>query len=397
MKTTNNIGLQDMVALALNGGSWQKFIDLYETQFNVDSVADFKFDPVSISYTFNQLIKSVHATVLPTYVDPESEGFEMPLGETQGLSDNIPTQKLYYSVNRVILREQMQLAQRFGKLALDEQLRGTMFDLLDEGTTGLIQAFWNALNHQRDQIVSTGSFTIDATNNPRGIKGVTIGFGIPSSHITSLTDDNKWWTNASHVVGNEGSTSDPIKSLADEVTKIRKTFHYVGKLKMELSQILWDDLLTHTAVLKQIGYSLYPTAADANAALSVGRNTDDDRKKETIRKLIKVDEIVTKESYSFVAKPGTKNGSPDLVTDTVENFKKENIAFMPVGNLGTIQGVQPLSMGYDAADIAYAMDKRLLIEQERVPRSHSININGEMAQICVPSAVNQMFIKTVTV
>jgi hypothetical protein len=42
------------------------------------------------------------------------------------------------------------------------------------------------------------------------------------------------------------------------------------------------------------------------------------------------------------------------------------------------------------------MGKRLLIETEDIPRTHSINVNGEMAQLCVPNAIRQMFISTVT-
>jgi hypothetical protein len=150
--------------------------------------------------------------------------------------------------------------------------------------------------------------------------------------------------------------------------------------------------------LQKIGYNLVPTAASAAIAQSVGENTGDDQKKEIIRKLIKVDEIVTRDTYAYVSAPDTTGANaPDLVTTQVENFKKENIAFIPTGKIGGIQGVQPLSMGYDASDIAYAMGNRLLIEQEGIPRTHSINVNGEMAQLCVPSAVRQMFISTVTV
>ena len=393
------VTLRDIMSLGLGGATWQQFVDKYEEKYDAVTIDGFDFDPITIGYTFAQLVSKTAATVLPTYVDPESEGFEMPLGTAEGITGNIPTQKLFYSVNRVIVREQMQLAQRFGAMALNDDMRDIMFKLLDEGTDGLIQAFYNALNHQRHQVVSTGQFQITATNNPRGIKGVTISFGVPSANIDALTANTaKWWTNASHTTSNQGSASDPIKYMQDRVKYIRRTGHYYGPLRLELSQDLWDDLLTHTAVLQKIGYNLVPTAASAAIAQSVGENTGDDQKKEIIRKLIKVDEIVTRDTYAYVSAPDTTgSNAPDLVTTQVENFKKENIAFIPTGKIGGIQGVQPLSMGYDANDIAYAMGNRLLIEQEGIPRTHSINVNGEMAQLCVPSAVRQMFISTVTV
>ena len=393
------VTLRDIMSLGLGGASWQQFVDKYEEKYDEVSIDGFDFDPITIGYTFAQLVSKTAATVLPTYVDPEAEGFEMPLGTAEGITGNIPTQKLYYSVNRVVVREQMQLAQRFGALALNDDMRDIMFKLLDEGTDGLIQSFYNALNHQRHQVVSTGQFQITATNNPRGIKGVTIGFGIPAANIDVLTANTaKWWTNVNHTTSNQGSASDPIKYMQDRVKYIRRTGHYYGPIRLELCQDLWDDLLTHSAVLQKIGYNIVPTAASAAVAQTVGENTPDEQKKEIIRKLIKVDEIVTRDTYAYVSAPDTTgSNAPDLVTTQVENFKKENISFIPTGKIGGIQGVQPLSMGYDANDIAYAMGNRLLIEQEGIPRTHSINVNGEMAQLCVPSAVRQMFISTVTV
>lgn len=392
------VTLRSIIELGLGGDDWQTFVDHYEERFDALSIDGFSFDPISINYTFKQLLSAVNATVLPTYVDPESEGYELPLGQAEGVSDNIPTQKLFYSVNRVIVREQMQLAQRFGQVALNDEMGDIIFGLLDEGTEKLIQSFENALNHQRHQIVSTGSFTINATNNPRGIKGLTIGFGLPQANTDTLTGTARWWTNATHSSSNEGSASDPIKYMQDRVKYIRRSGHYGGPLALEISQDLWDDLLTHSKVLQKIGYSIVPTAASAAAAQSVGENTPDEAKKEAIRKLIRVDEIRVRDTYAYVSAPDTTGSNvPDLVTTQITNFAPTNISFVPTGKLGGIQGVQPLSMGYKPENIAYAMGKRLLIETEDIPRTHSINVNGEMAQLCVPNAIRQMFISTVTV
>ena len=387
--------MRDIMQLGLGGENWQTFIDHYEEKFNAISIEGFEFDPISINYTFAQLLSKVGATVLPTYVDPESEGYEMPLGQAEGVTGNIPTQKLYYSVNRVVVREQMQLAQRFGQLALDDSMRDIIFGLLDEGTDGLIQAFINALNHQRHQIVSKGVFTIDATNNPRGIKGVTIGFNMPAANKDVLTGQDRWWTNANHTT--EGNVSDPIEYMKTRVKAIRRDMHYNGPLRLEISQDLWDDLLTHSKVKSRLATYFYATVENDTVRLAAIQDKTDDDFKEAIRKIIRVDEIVVRETYAYVSKPGVNAaGEPDLIEERIDNFDPKNIAFIPIGKLGGIQGVQPLSMGYDAQDIAYAMGNRLLIEQEAIPRTHSINVNGEMAQLCVPGAIRQMFISTVT-
>lgn len=65
------VTLRDMISLGLYGENWQTFVDHYEEKFNAVSVEGFDFDPVSISYSFSQLLSKVGATVLPTYVDPE--------------------------------------------------------------------------------------------------------------------------------------------------------------------------------------------------------------------------------------------------------------------------------------------------------------------------------------
>lgn len=387
------VTLRDMMQLGLYGEDWQTFVDHYEEKFDAITIDGFDFDPISTSYTFAQMLSKVGATVLPTYVDPESEGYEMPLGAVEGKTGNIPTQKLFYSVNRVIVREQMQLVQRFGKAAMDGEMADIMFGLLDEGTDGLIQAFWNALNHQRHQVVSKGAFTIDATNNPRGIKGVTIGFNMPAANKDVLTGEKQFWTDAEHTV--EGRDSDPIGYLQKRVKAIRRQLHYSGSLKMEIAQDTWDDLLMHSKVRNRLGIYFYPTVTDNQTRLSAIQDKEDGFM-EAIRKIIKVDEIVPQETYAFVSKKGVNAaGEPDLVEERIDNFDPQNIAFIPKGLLGKIQGVQPLSMGYDADKVAYSMGNRLLIEQEDIPRTHSINVNGEMSQLCVPNAIRHMYISTI--
>ncbi|SHL73669.1 hypothetical protein SAMN04488494_0606 [Xylanibacter ruminicola] len=395
MKTVP-VTLRDMIELGMYGENWQTFIDKYDERFNAITIDGFSFAPISLSYQFQQMLAKVHATVLPTYVDPDSEGYEMPLGSIEGKTGNIPTQKLFYSVNRNTVREQMQLAQRFGELALDDEMADVMYGLLDEGTNGLYQAFVNALNHQRHQVVSTGKFTINATNNPRGIKGVTIGFNMPDANHDILTGEQRWWTDADREV--EGKAADPLVYLKNRVKHIRRVLHYSGPLRMEISQDLWDDMLGHSKVQNKVGNFVYRNVSSDAVRSDLIEFDVDEVYKEAIRKMIKVDEIVVRETYSFVCKPGVdENGEPDLIEERIDNFDPCNIAFIPTGKLGDIQGVQPLSMGYDADKVAYAMSNRLLVEQEDIPRTHSINVNGEMSQLCVPNAIRHMFISTVAV
>ena len=211
-----------MLELGLGGDTWQQFVDRYEEKYDQVLVDGFTFAPTQINYTFQQLIASTGATTLPAYVDPESPGYEAALRTLTGTSDNIPTQKKFYRLNRVTVLEKMQLVQKFGQAALTPEMQGVFLGLLDEGTDGLIQAFYNSLTNQRMRIVSTGKFTIDTTNNPRGLQGITIEFGIPSNHFDTLSGTNRWWTNAEHTTTNEGSTADPIKYMKDRIKAIRR-------------------------------------------------------------------------------------------------------------------------------------------------------------------------------
>ena len=65
------------------------------------------------------------------------------------------------------------------------------------------------------RIVSTGKFTIDTDNNPRGLKGITIDFNIPENHYQVLAGTSRWWTKDEHIPANQGSASDPIKEQSE--------------------------------------------------------------------------------------------------------------------------------------------------------------------------------------
>jgi hypothetical protein len=185
--------------------------------------------------------------------------------------------------------------------------------------------------------------------------------------------------------------------MASRVKAIRRELHYVGSLKLEISRDLWDDMLGHSKVVSVLANWVYRNIASDSARADVARFADEDLLKDAVRRIIKVDEIAIQDTYAYTSNVGTDaNGLPDLVETRIDNFDPCNIAFVPTGKLGGIQGVQPLSMGYDADKVAYAMGGRLLIEQEDIPRTHSINVNGEMAQLCVPSAIMHMYISTVT-
>ena len=367
----NSNALSNVMTLALGDGTFQEWVDNYEEKYNEVQIDGFTKAPLRLGRTWQQLIASTGATPLPTYVDPESPGYEVALRALSGATGNIPTQKQYYRFNRVLLEEQMQLIQRLGNAAITPRMKEIFMGLLDESSEGLIKSYYNALTHQRMRVVSTGKFVISADNNPRGYQDVTIDFNVPTANFDTLTGTASWWTNADHST--EGSAADPIGYMRSRVRWIRRTKHYIGRLRMEIAKNTWEDLLQHSKVRSEVGAYLYPTASNPGSQTVLPKYISDEVMMATIAKMIEVDSIKVNDSIAYVSKPGTDaDGLPDLVNVPVENFKETNIAFIPEGNIGDIQGVEPLTIGYDPADVASFDDGRLKLTTRKEPKTPSI-------------------------
>ena len=388
----NPVDFYKLLEFGLGGDTWQQFVDRYKEKYEGMVIDGFEFAPTSINYTWQQLVAATTVTTLPTYVDPESPGYEKQRGSAKGETGSIPTQKAFYSLNRTIVREKMQLMQMFGQAALNQDMMNVIMGLLDESADGLIKGYYNSLTNQRMQIVSTGKFKIDATNNPRGIKDITFDFGIDESHFDTLSGTQRWWTNADKST--EGTASDPIAYMKNNVKEIRSKYHYYGPLKIEMAKEMMDALLSHSKVLKRIGMMLYPLSSVDNSgdtALAYARNLADDAIKQALVRLVGC-EIVERDSKAYVD-DWTEDGV--LTQKEIENFSLTNISFIPQGTIGNIQGVTPLTMGYEPSKVAFFDDNRLVLSQRMNPETHSIYIESEAAELCVPSLPKYMFICTV--
>lgn len=388
----NPVDFYKLLEFGLGGDTWQQFVDRYKEKYDGMVIDGFEFAHTSINYTWQQLVAATTVTTLPTYVDPESPGYEKQRGSAKGETGSIPTQKAFYSLNRTIVREKMQLMQMFGQAALNQDMMNVIMCLLDESADGLIKGYYNSLTNQRMQIVSTGKFKIDATNNPRGIKDITFDFGIDESHFDTLSGTQRWWTNADKST--EGTASDPIAYMKNKVKEIRSKYHYYGPLKIEMAKEMMDALLSHSKVLKRIGMMLYPLSSVDNSgatALAYAQNLADDAIKQALVRLVGC-EIVERDSKAYVD-DWTEDGV--LTQKEIENFSLTNISFIPQGTIGNIQGVTPLTMGYEPSKVAFFDDNRLVLSQRMNPETHSIYIESEAAELCVPSLPKYMFICTV--
>lgn len=387
----------DLLSFGLGNFSFQQFVDRFQEKYNVLQTDGFNWDTeIQLDYTYEQLIASLGIVTLPIYVDVDSEGLDKSLGEFKVGSNKIPTQKHRYPMNAKMLRERMIMYQRFGEASLTQDARNALMDILFESTDKLLAGNRNALTHQRMQVVSKGQFTIDITNNPRGIKGLTFDFGIPAANKDTLSGTNRWWTTSTHTPANEGSTSDPLLYLKDKRKAMRKAGFPNGHF--EIASDLFDDLLTHSKVLERIGLSLYPIAASATnpgtAAQGYATNLTDEAKKAAMEKIVGCP-IVPRDSLAAVEK--FDEVSKSIKTTTIENFDPLNVAFVPDGQIGTIKSVQPMVFTDDPTQrIAWFDGGRTLLTQRFESKTRSMYVESEMAVLCVPNMPQYMCVYTVT-
>ena len=93
---------------------------------------------------------------------------------------------------------------------------------------------------------------------------MTFDFEIPAGNQESLSGENRWWKTTTHTTANEGKTADPLLFLKNKWKAMKKAGFPAGHFEMSVD--LFDDLLTHSTVLKRIGYANYPIiSSDANA------------------------------------------------------------------------------------------------------------------------------------
>lgn len=388
---TNVKSYYDLLDFGLNGASFQQFVDKFKAKYNVPQTDGFNWDDeIQMDFTYEQLEADLGIATLPVYTDIDSPGLYKSFESFKIGSNKIPPQKHGFAMNQKILRERMILAQRFGESALNDETRDAISNLLFDSVDKLLMGNYNGLTHQRMRVVSTGQFSIDAENNPQGIKGITFDFGVPAVNKDELKTTARWWTSSDHTLANEGSTSDPLRYLKDKYRAIRKNGFPIGHF--EMSQDLYDDMLTHSKVLTRIGQSLYPQG-DAAAALSYAQNLTDDALKATIQRIVGCP-IVTRDSISMVDKYDA--ASKSLKKERVENFNPLNIAYVPDGQLGTIKAAQHVLTGDPTVRTAFYDGGRTLITQRFESQTKSMYIESELYALCVPQLARYMCVYTVT-
>lgn len=376
--------------LGFDNAKFQAFVDKFNEKYNTLNTDGFDWDDeIQIDFTYQQLQAELGIATLPTFVDVDSPAPYKSQDSFVIGTNKIPRFKHGFAMNEKIIREQMILAQRFGGLAngTKEVLLKLLFDSVDK----LIQGNRNELTYQRMRVVSTGQFEITAENNPQGIKDITFDFGIPTANKATLSGTAQWWTKADHTVANQGSKSDPITDLKNWRKAATKAGVPLGQF--EISQDLWDDLMTHTAVLSKIGYALYPVASTADTAVAYAQNLTDDAVKSTMEKIVGAP-IVIRDTKAVIEKYDTTVRG--LKKESIDSFAPKNVAYIPQGTIGTIKAVEPIAVEDPAARLAWFDGGRTIIKNTFNTDTNTQYITSECTALVVPNVSKYMYIFTVT-
>lgn len=316
----------------------QSLIDGYfADKYNTANWEGFRFDLAPMmNYNYEQLEAVLGVNVMATYVNPDSQVKARSTDGFSKISGTIPTMKMRLERDQKEIREMMQI-EALNPGMTQDLAKIQLYKKLDT----LIGSHTNTITYQVNQMKSAGALTLLDTNNPGGITNVTFSAQIPADNTTTLTNNDRWWTDEAHTT--EGSTSDPIGKMKEKIKALRRTG--VNDITMELEFNFFEDLIYHSKVVTKIGYNVFSNATSDAAALAMGQNLDDDARKSSLERILKckinvVDHQATVETWD--------KKTMSIVKTPMDSFKTEVVVFRPTGELGVIKHVAPILPPADA-------------------------------------------------
>lgn len=384
--TPRDTNYYDLIKYGFANESYQEFVDTYlASLYNGRKTDGFEWDAdIQIDFTYHQIQAELGLNTLPTYVDVDSpgvykhtEGFELSSG-------TIPRAKHGYALNEKILREEMIFAQRTGRFSTN--LSQKMRDLVFDHTAKLIGGNYNGLTYQRDQMVSTGSFVLDASNNPAGIKNITFSAKIPTTNNVTLTGTKRWFTDDNNT---EGTAGDPIKDLKKQVYDLKRKG--VAGMHFEVDYLTFRRTMEHSKIRTAVALNIYPLA-DANNIAPLAAMLDESLVKTKLEGIIGcpikvIDNIVAVEKFD--------KAEGKVVKEQIRSFKPDVWVLVPDGQLGSIKAVEPIAMPDPAARLAWYDGGRTILKQWYDTRTNTQYIESELTALVVPNKPQYMLYLTI--
>lgn len=387
MKTYNSgfYTLMDEAGL-LNSQNFSLYIDNVLGYGNTQALKldGFTFEPVNqLDFDYRQLQIENQLKVMATYTDKDSEA--IPFG-TKGFESSygvIPRQKARAIMDEDDYRKYLIAVQQlsFSNMTAKQYALDILFNKLSE----IISAHETAMTYQRDQMVSNRGLTLSATNNPRGIKGLTFSASVPDANVTTLTTTARWFTDADKTT--EGSTSNPVNDIRTIVRNMKRKGFL--DITCEVDEVSWEEDMNHTKWQIALGYAIRPdlrgSAANDNNAKAVAASATDAEWKAAFERIIG---CRVRYSQSIVGTETLSSGS--LVRTSMRSFKADTYVFYPTGDIGTIKVVAPL-VSDNSAIYGSLLGGKGIISYEYDAKAKTQDWWSELTALCVPNRSNDMY------
>ncbi|MEF9922966.1 MAG: major capsid protein [Muribaculaceae bacterium] len=346
----------------------------------------FVFEPgMQLDFDYNQLQVENNIGVMATYVDKDSEA--IPLG-TKGFETSkgsIPRQKAFHTMDEddyrkyLIAMSQIQFTGGTTKSQALDNLFSKMKELQDSHK--------NSMTYQRDSMISRAGLSLLDTNNPRGIKNITFDASVPDKNKTTLTGNDRWFTDADKKV--EGSTSDPVKNMKKIIRELKRkntpSFH------IEVDEVSFLDDMEHSKWKIALGRSTNNQISqnkDGDAiAVGIANSMMDDEIKRAFSKVVGVNVVYSK---SVVAVEKWNKETKSLERPQMRSFEPDTYVFVPDGTVGTIKTVAPL-MPDSTGLYGKIFDGRGIIKYSYDVKTMVQEWWSELTCLCVPNKSNDMY------
>ena len=349
----------------------------------------FVWDTPQLDFTYEMLEAEKNVEVMASYVDLNSPA--VPVKKDSNLlvlKGSIPRMKFAvargendYRKQLIALNEVKSIA-NFSNAnesnAVQTYLSKQLFFAVDD----IISAFKNSLNYQVGQMKSNAGLTIDNFNNPYGSIRATFTANVPEANHFVKT----WCTDTN---GTENPSSTPVDDIRNFVRELKWKVNGYSNVAIEMSEKFLYKLLSHTDVLKAIGYALtgiglrYTKANDDNA-VAVARGTALDAQKEALRRALEVDEIITNKAVCVIR----KDIAEGIISD--DAFQDGVILVRPTGTIGVIKNVAPLRPDSQAI-VGSIYGGRGIIEYVYNRDTREQRWMGELTALAVPIRPKDMY------
>lgn len=355
-----------------------------------ENLEGFVWDTPQLDFTYEMLEAEKNVEVMASYVDLNSPAVPLrKLTNLDVLKGTIPRMKASvvrgendYRKQLIALNEVKSIA-NFGNTdestAVSAFLSKQLFFAVDD----IISAFKNSLNYQVGQMKSNAGLTLTDDNNPYG--------SIRASFKANVPEDNHfvktWFTNSN---GTENPGSTPVDDIRNFVRELKWRVNGYSNVAIEMSEKFLYKLLSHTDVLKAIGYALtglglrYTKANDDNA-IAVARGTALEAQKDALRRVLEVDELITSKTVCVAAPPTTSEAATPM-----DAFQDGVILVRPTGTIGVIKNVAPLRPDSQAI-VGSIYGGRGIIEYMYNRDTREQRWMGELTALAVPNRPKDMY------